>query len=292
MKARILTAVLALGLLPGCRGCEKAQVPVTVQEKVVPTVAPVAELPKPATPPYAGPSSKARDGFQVSTGFLNATGKAIPQPQAGQKNFIYTTALDPAAHPIGQLGQLGAAEMWGFLVARDLRHALVARADAAVREGADARALAFNPPEGGDHALVVVFRTVAGDLHAVIAPVSVAGNLPQLQGPGFTRLSQTDNLDDGSQWKLVTEPSTPVVGVPLELKILGPDRRAGKPGAFIEPLVVLVDPPMGQAFALGRGEGKLAVRWEEPQPGDWLVLVPAPDASRALMFKLTIPEKK
>jgi hypothetical protein len=301
VTARLLMAVLVLALLPGCRGCEKAQVQDQVApqpESIVALAKPVVELPKPVTLAYAGPSSKARDGWQISTGFLDANGKPIPQPQAGKANFIYATALDPALHPVGQLGKSGDAEMWGFLVARDLRHALVAHADGPVREGADARALEFEPPAGGDHALLAVFRTVSGDWHAVVSPVSVSGKLPEVLGPGLGGLTTFGLSPKGKRYEMRTlvpgtgKVTAAMAGAPLNLEFRAAeldDRGAG--AALPSPFVVLVDPEMGNAIVLATGDAEASFHWQQAQPGDWLVLVPYGQEPRPMMFRLTVPER-
>ncbi len=291
---RQLGCVAALALLAqtGCQSCEQPR-PAVVKPAAAPEPAATVAAPEPATavveaasvtPAYAGPASKAADGFQLSTGFLDAHNKPVPQPQSGVKTDIYTTALDPAGHPIGQLQALDGAEMTGFLVARDLRHALYARAEAPVREGADARALAFVPPAGGDHALVALFAPQGDGVHAVTSPVSVAGNLPQLMGPGLAGQTANDHLDDGAAVQLKTQ----VANGALQLTFAVPSAGTGRRGALEPPFVVLLDPPMGQALVLERQENAEVVTWPKPRPGDWLVLVPQQRRARALMFKLTV----
>lgn len=286
-----LAAAAALLTLSGCRGCEKAQ---SIQEVALDVAAtssgpaPAVAVAGPATPAYAGPSSKAADGFQLSTGFLDANGKPLPQPKSAVSNAIYTTALDPAGHPIGALERVGSAEMVGFLVALDLRHALVASAPAPVREGADARALTFAPPGGGDHALVVVFKPQGGALHAVISPVSVAGNLPQLMGPGLNGLGmRAATALEHVQLSILPANRAPTA--PLDLTLEDIDSQGHPKGAVMVPFAVLVDPPMGRAFVLETQGDSPLLHWHKPEPGEWLVLVAPQKGDRALAFHLSIP---
>ena len=290
-----LAATFASLGLSGCRGCSESPPPVA-QAPVTPATHPVAAPhaanavaeAAAATPVYAGPSSKAADGFQLSTGFLGSNGQPLPQPKAGVSTAIYTTALDPEGHPIGALDRIGAAEMLGFLVARDMRHALAAHAVAPVREGADARALAFAPPAGGDHALVAVFRPQGGALHAVISPVSVAGNLPQLMGPGLNGLSLRSETSQ-EHVELILLPADRTPTAPLNLQLQDIDNQGHRKGPVSVPIAVLVDPQMGRALVLeATGEPPL-LHWETPQAGEWLVLIAPKKGEQALAFHLTIP---
>lgn len=291
----VVAAALAALALSGCRSCDEgpkttAQALTAVEPGRVAAQNPatvVAEA-APVTPVYAGPSSRAADGFQLSTGFLDVTGKPLPQPKSLVPNAIYTTALDPAGHPLGALDRVGAAEMVGFLLARDLRHALVASADAPVRDGADARALTFAPPGGGDHALVVVFRPPGDAMHAVISPVSVSGNLPQLMGPGLAGLSlRAEASRERLQMVLLPADRTPAA--PLDLQFVDIDHEGHLRGQVAVPFAVLVDPPMGRAVVLEPASDSSLLRWKSPEPGEWLVLVAPKKGERALAFHLTIP---
>ncbi len=247
----------------------------------------VAE-PATVTPTWAGPSSKAADGFQLSTGFLDGNGKPLPQPKSAVPNAIYTTALDPAGHPLGALDRIGSAEMVGFLLARDLRHALVSSALGPVREGADARALTFAPPGGGDHALVAVFRPQGGTLHAVISPISVSGNLPQLMGPGLNGLSLRATTAD-EQVQLAVLPADRTPSAPLDLQLQDIDSQGHSTGSVAVPFAVLVDPPMGRAVVLEPTSDSPLLHWNAPEPGEWLVLVAPKKGDQALAFHLTLP---
>ena len=247
----------------------------------------VAE-PEAATPAYAGPSSRSADGFQLSTGFIDANGQPLPQPRAGVPVSIYTTALDPAGHPLGALDRIGDAEMVGFLVARDLRHAFVASARAPVREGADARSLTFAPPGGGDHALIAVFRPQAGALHAVISPVSVTGNLPQLLGPGLSSLSMRAQTAD-EHVELTLLPAQRMPTAPLDLKFDALDAEGHHHAPVHLAFAVLVDPPMGRAIVLEAREDASQLHWRNPEPGDWLLLAQPNTGDRPLAFHLHLP---
>ncbi len=281
--------------LTGCRGCgdEAKTAPASAQASAssavaAPDPATAVAAPAPATPAYDGPSSKAADGYQLSTGFLDVHNKPLPQPKAGEQTAIYTTALDPAGHPLGTLEPLGSAEMFGFLVARDLRHTLVASAAAPVREGADARALTFAPPGGGDHALVAVFRAQGGAAHAVISPVSVAGSLPQLMGPGLNGLGlRADTSQEHVELLLLPADRTPTA--PLDLQLQDVDSQGRHKGPVTVPFAVLVDPPMGRARVLEPSGEPPRLHWEAPEPGEWLVLIAPKKGDRALAFHLTIP---
>ena len=290
-KRHLLLAATAAIALPGCRGCEEPARPIAPASQVVaptPAPAPAVAEPAAATPVYAGPSSKAVDGFQLATGFLDAKGKPLPQPLAGTTTAIYTTALDPESRPLGALTPIAGAEMSGFLVARDLRHVLAASATAPVREGADARALPFAPPGGGDHALVVVFKPQGGALHAVVSPVSVAGNLPQLMGPGLNGLSmRAQTATEHVELALLPADRTPTA--PLDLQIHDVDAAGKRRGAVQVPLAVLVNAPMGRAIALEATGEPAVLHWQQPEPGEWLVLIAPKQGDRALAFHLTIP---
>ena len=296
--ARVATS-LALLPAPGCRSCDPPPAPPPPAPVVSPAPPPLpppepTTEPTPTVAPYAGPSSRAADGYQISTGFLDAAGQPLPQPRSASPGDIFVTALDARGRPVGALGDVGGAQLHGFLLARDLRHALAATATAPVREGADARGLRFTPPAGGDHALVAVFAPPGADVHAVIAPVSVSGNLPQLQGPGLGGLGmQSHTATEHVALTVLPADRTPTAPLELALHDLGKDGRVKGPLAV--PFAVLVDPAMGRAIVLLSDKATGRLPWSQVEPGDWLVLAPPPRGDRALAFHLTLgpgPQQK
>lgn len=270
-------------LQPSCRGCEKPQ-PQAQETPEIPQLQPqVTPLPQAPTPThaYTGPTSKSPDGLQISTGFLNADGKPLPQPQAGAINQILTTALDAQGRPLQHLTSLDGQEMWGFLVAMDLRHVQLASAEGPVREAADARMLKFMPPGGGDHALVTVFQPEGGELQAVSTPVSISGHLPEVAGPGLQSLGMTARDAEG-EVNLTLLPANPTPTAPLEL-------RFHRQKQLLQPLyAVLLDPPLGRALVLQPGGGQGNLQWNQPISGEWLLLLAPQKGDRALAFRLSI----
>ena len=278
LAVRALTVTLPLVVAlsqTACRGCESPPSPrqspsppppddaaVALPAPNTPTTAPTAMAPPAETPtPTAGPAAVDASGFRISTGFLDRRLQPLPQPQARATTQVVVTALDPQGRTLGQLAPVADQQMHGFLVAKDLRHVRYAAADRPVRENADARALPFAPPGGGDHALIALFQPVGGQLHAVTAPVTVAGNLPTVAGPGVSGLLR---LPPSGPHALTLLPPTPHAGDDVDLRLTGPAL----------PFIVAVDAAMAHATALlPTPQGTF--HWVAPQPGLWLLLVPS-----------------
>lgn len=280
----------------GCKGCgnRPEAKPVAAEATKMPVAAvPPAEAVSPVTavsptdaPAYPGPRSESADRFRVTTGFSTDAGAPLPQPQALEKNIVYVSVLDPDGHPVGQFERIERGEVHGFLVARDLRQALYASAAGPVKEGADARALTFQPREGGDHALITVFQPKGGSAHVVTTPVAIKGALPEVVGPGVDSLSGRAKADH-DRIQLTTTPTQIVAGQAVQLLAQDMDDHGATRGEVKLPYVVILNDQMGFGDVVEwDAAGKAS--WLPPRAGTYLVLAPPTRGEKALAFKLTV----
>jgi hypothetical protein len=300
-RSRLLSLVALAGLLAvaavqsGCRGCsDKPKEPTGASTAPtgatgLPTAATPSELPADTTlvePKYLGPSSETLDGWRITTGFANAEGKAVSAPAAYEQTKIYVTVLDPENRPIGKFDKLERGDMHGFLVARDLRQALYASANGSIREGADARELSFKPGEGGDHALIVVFRPIGGKPKVVSSPVTIKGALPEVMGPGVVGMAQ--KAEAGQDKLLLTPtPAQPIVGQPVTLLVQDMDEKGATRSEIKLPFVVVLNDQLGIGEVVEWDAAGKAV-WTPRKAGDYLVLAPPTNGAKALPFKLNV----
>lgn len=284
----------------GCKGCGKEEPAPAPAPVAAPTEAPAAvpapEVPSPTglaapaspaeAPVYPGPRSESLEGWRITTGFATLKDEPLTEPSAIDENKIFVTVLDPKGRPIGQFDKLERGEMHGFLVARDLRHAWHSVGTGPVREGADARVLTFKPGEGGDHALVTLFKAAGQPAVVVSAPVAVKGALPEVMGPGLASLGnrakgEVDHLE------LTTDPAEPVAGKPAHLLAQDLDKTGAVKGEVRLPFVVILNDQMGIGEVVEWPEtGKPA--WTPRHPGDYLVLAPPTRGKKALAFRLKV----
>lgn len=297
--AMALAATAAALGLAGCRGCNTPAADAPLADTAATTPSPAVEAAPAASPTaaaalpaaataaiYPGPRSESRDGWRITTGFSSEADEPLTAPQAGQPVRIFVTAIDAQSHPVGALERLERGEQHLFVVAKDLRHAVYGVGNGAVREGADARAVTVTLPEGGDHAIVSVFRAAGQPPRVVTAPVTVQGKLPQMMGPGLGSLGR-EAQSQAERLALSTLPPQPVAGTPLRLFLhdLGAD---GKPRGEVQPpFVTLLNDQMGWGDVVQWGEGGQA-SWTPPQAGDYLVLAPPTRGSQALAFRLHV----
>lgn len=259
--AALVLAATALNTA-GCRGCGKPEAPpppaAAPQATPPPATAAAAdatavaapEVVSPSTAPwsaldvYPGPRSEALDGWRVTSGFANVKDEQLPEPKALDDTRVYVTALDPEGHPIGNLEKLERAELHLFMVAKDLRHAVYGSGSGPVREGADARSVVVRAPEGGDHAMVAVFKPAGGVPHVVSAPVTIKGVLPEVMGPGVAKLTQTAK-SEAETVVLSSAPQTPLAGQPVHLTAQDLDAKGGTRGEVRLPFVVILNDELG-----------------------------------------------
>jgi hypothetical protein len=300
LAARALVLALVTGsalVQSGCKGCSKEpeSTPAPAEpatEAPAPAVAPpaavspAAEASPTQAPTYPGPRSESVDHFRITTGFANGKGEPQPQPNALEPNQVYVTVLDPEGRPIGQLDKLERGEMHGFLVARDLRQVLYANATGPLKEGADARALSFNPREGGDHAFLAVFQPHGGTPRVISAPVSIHGALPEVMGPGLESLSMRAKVGQ-DHIQLSTTPAQPIAGQPVHLSAQDFDTKGQARGEVKLPFVVIVNDQMGWGSVVEWDDHGQAV-WTPPNAGTWLVLAPPTHGEQGLAFKIAV----
>jgi len=305
LQLAVLLVLVALCGTAGCRGCgasEPERSPAQATSAQAPAVAQsTVELaaPDPSAPTtteaapdpfagYPGPTSRSSDGWTLTTGFAGPDGKAITRPEAGKKFTVYATALDPQLHPIGQFSALGGYEMHGFLVALDLAEVLYTGAKEALREGADARPLAFVPGVNGSHALITAFIASSAPglpgVRLVATSVDVTG--PQrTMGPGAGGLTR-DAQVGAEHLKVTTDPVTPIVGRPCQVEVREVDAR----GSLVEirlPLLLVLNPELGRGEALVFDDnGKAA--WTPRRPGRHVMLAPGGKPGPAFGFGLDV----
>lgn len=289
--------VLSLALVQtGCKGCggepvappkpapapEPAAAPAPAPEPA----AAAAPAPAPEPKPYLGPQSRSRKGFKLTSGFADGKGKAVSQPTALEANTFYVTALAPDNRPLGGLDKFAGADVHAFLVARDMRQALYAKADAPVAEGADARGVVFTPREGGEHALmIVVAPTGMGEVHTISTPVVIKGALPELMGPGVAKLTSRSRTKGGDVELRSDKP--PVAGEAVTLSAVDLDNTGKDKGAVKLPFAVIYNEEMGFGDVLVFDD-KGQTSWRPPEAGRYLVLAPPEEGVGALTFKLEV----
>ena len=293
-------AALAVGGLgfcqSACKSCNAPEAPVPASNQPqaalaapaaapLPAAASAVAAPEPVSPDvYPGPRSEALDGWRITTGFSSLKDEQLSEPKALDDTKIYLTVLDAGGHPIGQLDKLERAEMHVFLVPRDLRYALYAHGSGPVKEGADARMVQLRSPEGGDHALIAVFKAKDSHARVVSAPVTIKGVLPEVMGPGLGSLGPRAK-SEADHVVLTTAPATITVGQPVTLAAqdLGPAGQAR--GELRLPFVVVLNDQFGWGDVVEwNAEGKAV--WTARKPGDYLVLAPPTRGSKALAFRL------
>jgi hypothetical protein len=319
VAASVVVVAVAIGA-EGCKGCgsepvaeptvgveaaapspdDKAAAPTPTEPAAAAAAEPAAK-PAAAEPPtdYDGPRSENGGGFKVTSGFADASGKPLSQPKALEAGRVFVTALDSGNHPLGKLDVFGGAELHGFLLARDLRQAYYADGSGAVAPGADARALDFVPREGGEHALVLVFRPVGEAPQAVATPVVIKGNLPKVAGPGTRGVPLRLRRPSGDL-ELVVTPPQPVAGAEVRLSGRRYDAAGADKGGFGLPWAVRCTPGFGRCEVIeGDREGVIAFRPDAA--GDSILLMPdhvgraadappirAGEARNATVFGLTV----
>jgi hypothetical protein len=294
--AVVVTSVTCALTFSGCTSCsEKTPAPAAKE----PATAPI--LPSEAAPPstaehtgasaaahpnppmdgdakvYRGPSSNNPSGYAITTGFATETGDPVSQPSALETTHNYITVIGPDSAPIGAFDAYQGAEMHGFLLARDMRHAHYTSTTGAVAEGADARKVTFAPREGGDHALIVVFKPVGKPPQAVSTPVVFRGALPQIAGRGVAGLGLQSRVEGGDV-RLTLSPSAPRVGQTItftahvRLKFLAffnEEMGGGEVATFS---------PAGTS------------QWTPKEAGTWLAIA-APTAGKTpLTYKIVVAE--
>lgn len=279
----------------GCKSCgSKPEAPATPEPAkaaappaaaALPAAASAVDAPAPVSAAvYPGPRSESLDGWRITSGFSNTRDEPLGQPQAVEDSKIFITVLDDKSRPVGQLEKLERAELHIFMVAKDLRHAVYAFGNGPVREGADARSVTVHMPEGGDHAMVAVFKPVGAPPHAVSAPVTVKGVLPEVMGPGLGSLSGHAK-SEAEHVAVVSTPSQLVAGQRAVLAAQDLDPTGKPKGDLHLPFVVILNDQMGWADVVEFDAAGTGV-WTPRQSGDFLVLAPPTRGSKALAFRL------
>jgi hypothetical protein len=290
-------ALLLLALpLSGCQSCSGDKETKPDNTTPTPSEPAEAEAPPPAAaaaaeaPPaaaaapaqakvaYDGPQSANAAGYKITSGFSSAGGEPLTQPKALERNGIYLTVLDSGDHPIGDLDVVDDGEVHGFLVARDMRQAYYARTSGSVAPGADARALSFEPREGGDHALVAVFKPRDAGPQAVPTPVVIRGNLPQIAGPGAAGLMRKVRRSTG-EVELSVDPLQPTAGAALSMRLVARDLAGKDKGAIGLRWAVICSAGIGTCEVL-QADAEGVLRWTPSQVGSYVVLLPATHAFR------------
>ena len=242
--------------------------------------------PEPVSPDvYPGPRSESLEGWRITTGFSTTKDEALTQPNALEDTRIYVTVLNADSRPVGQFDKLERAELHVFLVPRDLRYTVYSSGSGPVREGADARSVTLRSPEGGDHAMVAVFRPAGQRPKVVSAPLSIKGVLPEVMGPGLGSLSNRGK-SEAETLVLTTMPGQLIVGQPAQLFAhdLKGDQAAGEVKL---PFVVILNDQMGWGDVVEWNESGKAT-WIPRKAGDYLVLAPPTRGVRALAFRLHV----
>jgi hypothetical protein len=206
---------------------------------------------------------------------------------SGEENRAYVSVLSPEGRPLGELERIERGDLHGFLVARDLRLALYARGDGRVEPGADARELVFSPAEGGEHALITVFRVAGGPVRTASTPIVIQGNLPEVLGPGLAGLSRVSGPIEARQ-RLDSLPPSPIAGRAVSLRLSDLDPQTGaQRGPVRPPFLALYNE------RLGRGEVVLwpetgDASWTPARAGSFVALVPPDQGANALVFRLDV----
>lgn len=295
--AALLTLVAATQ--SGCKSCDKepaaAPAPAAGEAPkadpaaaVAPAAAATAEvaLAAPVSPEvYPGPRSESLEGWKITTGFSNLKDEAVTQPSALEDTKVYVTVLNSDSRPVGQFDKLERAELHLFLVARDLRYAVYAHGSGPVREGADARSAVVRSPEGGDHALVAVFKPAGQVARVVSAPLSIKGVLPEVMGPGLGSLSNRGK-SEAESLVLTSVPGQLVVGQPVQL--FTHDLKGDAPAGEVRlPYAVILNDQLGWGDVVEWDSAGKAT-WVPRKAGDFLVLAPPTRGVKALAFRLHV----
>ncbi len=281
----------------GCKSCRQEAAPAPGAQPAAPAVAgsaialaaPASAVvaPEPVSPEvYPGPRSESLDGWRVTTGFSSIKDEQMTEPKAMDDTKVYLTVLDAGGHPVGQLEKLERAEMHLFLVAKDLRHAVYGHGTGPVREGADARAVTVRAPEGGDHALVAVFKPAGGAPRVVTSPVTVKGVLPEVMGPGLQSLD-LKGKSDAETVLLVLDPAQAVAGQLVKLTAQDLQPSGQLRGDLRLPYVAIINDQLGWGDVVEWNPEGLAT-WTPRKAGDYLVLAPPTRGSKALAFRLHV----
>lgn len=296
----VLLAAAGLGQ-SGCKSCGKETPPTeagkAAQESPAvagadaaavqpPQAASAVAAPEPVSPDiYPGPRSESLEGWRITTGFSTTKDEALPQPSALEDTRIFVTVLNAESRPVGQFDKLERAELHMFLVPRDLRYTVYSSGSGPVREGADARSVTLRSPEGGDHAMIAVFKPTGQPPKVVTAPLSIKGVLPEVMGPGLGSLSNRGK-SEAETLVLTSMPGQLVVGQPAQLFAhdLKGDQAAGEVKL---PFVVILNDQMGWGDVVEWNENGKAT-WIPRKAGDYLVLAPPTRGVRALAFRLHV----
>ena len=282
----------------GCKSCgkeEPAVAPVAApadqklgEAAVAPAAAATAAvaIPEPVSPEvYPGPRSESLEGWKITTGFSNLKDEAVTQPSALEDTKVYVTVLNSDSRPVGQFDKLERAELHVFLVARDLRYAVFSHGSGAVREGADARSAVLRSPEGGDHALVAVFKPTGQPARVVSAPLSIKGVLPEVMGPGLGSLSNRGK-SEAETLVLTTVPGQLVVGQPAQL--FTHDLKGDTPTSEVKlPYAVILNDQLGWGDVV-EWDANGKATWVPRKAGDFLVLAPPTRGVKALAFRVHV----
>ncbi|MSQ83213.1 MAG: hypothetical protein EXR77_09935 [Myxococcales bacterium] len=281
----------------GCRSCKSEEPPkaaaVSAPAVAEPADATATTLPAAASVSqgkfeapdvYPGPRSEALDGWRLTSGFASLKDEQLTEPKALDDTRIYLTALDAGGHPVGSLEKLERAELHVFFVAKDLRHAVYSSGSGPVREGADARSVVVRPPEGGDHAMIAVFKPTGGVPRVVSSPVTVKGVLPEVMGPGVSSLTLTAK-SEAETVVLAVSPANPVAGQPVQITAQDLDPKGAPRGELRLPFAVIVNDQMGWGDVV-EWDATGKATWTPRSSGDFLVLAPPTRGSKALAFKI------
>jgi hypothetical protein len=299
MGTRRSLLFLALGVgtafaQSGCKGCQREPPPVA-PAPVAP--APVVEPPAPPTPvaaeepppSYPGPRSESLDGWRITTGFASEQDEARTEIRALELTRVYVTALDPGQHPVGRFDKFERGDLHAFLVAKDLRHALYSFALGPIQQGADARKIEFKPPEGGDHAMIAVFKPTGDRPRMISTPVAVKGVLPEVLGPGVESLGSRAKTAT-EDVLLTTEPATVEAGKPCKLIAHDLDPSGQQRGLVALPFALVANEEMGWGDVVEWGAETYGT-WTPKWPGTYLVLAPPTREERALTWKIVVHPK-
>lgn len=234
-----------------------------------------AEAASPEAEPYRGPTSTNPAGYTITTGFRNVKDESVSQPSAVEETTVMVTAMAPNQAPIGELAVYGGAEMHGFLIARDLRHARYWPGTGRVAPNADARALRFMAPEGGSHGLITVFQRPGQPPQAVSAPVTFRGALPKIAGRGVAGLNLRSRIKGGDAVLNVSR-QQPKVGEELVLTLSRVDNSGNNAGQLRPAFLAIFNDQIGGGEVLQFSDAGTA-RWRPTTPGVWLVIAPPID---------------
>ncbi|GEM_PF-3308471 len=302
MKRNLLAAMVVAGafIQAGCNGCnndkkthEAATAPPAADKTAEKAADPVDKPPpkaaaqaEPAVVEYRGPRSESADGYKIATGFANSADQPIRQLEAMEKTSVYITVMDKDNSPVGQLGTLAGQQMHAFLVATDMRQGYYSAAAKAVEPGADGRKVEFKPREGGDHALIVAFRTEDGAPRTISSPVVIRGALPSVAGPGIASLPSRSRTV-GGEVQLIAQPSRPKVGQTVTFGTTWLDNTGQPTGKPPAQFLVVYNATLGEGVLIAPRDGQ-TLTWKPTEPGVYLVLTAPIDDSRALTWKIHV----